>query len=257
MKNLDSQLMIISACPGAGGYRMSRILSCFENVYWYDHKNNGHTPWEFSQNGICKEQKFSKYHYDRILYNNQTIPLIGERIAKYWVDEKWLDNWHNLMQNINLSDNFIYPIVVHDTPKQLRNWFPNSTIINLYDTNITATVDRHYKTSANYRVNFELKTQKPIYENNYQKDINYLIDVLPNPTVADLWLYQNYKTITWTDERKTNYRFSELNKIVLSHYKKIKEKKFADYNLCWKNLNLSQINNFGILDHNYEKLLSS
>ena len=78
-----AQLLIINSLQGGGGHRVGRIFSCFNNVYWYGHDNNGWKPWEFALNTKLKEAQFSKMHYDRILSDGTPVPLIGSRIQKY------------------------------------------------------------------------------------------------------------------------------------------------------------------------------
>ena len=45
-----ANLLIINSLQGGGGHRLGRIFSCFHDVYWYAHDNNGWKPWEFALN---------------------------------------------------------------------------------------------------------------------------------------------------------------------------------------------------------------
>jgi len=240
-----AKLLIINSLQGGGGHRLGRILSCYENVYWYSHPNNGEYPWTFSTNDKIKEAAFSKYHYDRILEDGTRIPLIGSRIEKYWGNDDWLVNWKQLMANIVLPDKFI-TFVVHDSPSYLRRYFPKSVIVNLMSDPLLST-KRHMQTSANFRIDFKLEGQVPNYKSKWVKVRDALLELNKDATEKEAWTFIN---------AGKNYEEHMKDYNLKANKKNFDERKDADYTISWNTFEPEFFQQyFGELDAHYERLL--
>jgi len=239
-----NNLLIINSLQGSGGHRLGRIFSCYEKVYWYSHPNNGTHPWTFAENSHIKEAGFSRFHYDRLLPDGSCIPLIGSRIRKYWDSEEWFNNWKILVSNLLLTSQF-YTIVVHDSPKYLRQMFKDSYIISLLS-DPTESAKRHMSTSANFRIDFKMTNQRPKYESDWVKKANLLLASNPSATEKDLW--EQYNSGNYYDYvlQKTK-ESNELNKT---------EALYSNATVSWDTIDFNLLtDHFGKLDDNYKKLL--
>ena len=241
------KILIINTTQGSGGHRLGRIISCFDNVHWYSHPNNGIYPWKFSTTREIAEIFFTKYHYDRILPDNSVIPLIGSRIEKYWDNQRWFDNWHKIMETKSLPDEYL-TIVVHDSPQYLRNLFPTSLIVNLLEDPVTAT-ERHLALSVNYRINYKFKDQIPAYKSKWVLLKDELLKINPSATEKDLWIYKN-------NSNENDYKKATLEEIQDKYNKNIKEQDYADITLRWETFNLREHEQLlGNLDLKYKELI--
>lgn len=244
--SISSKLLIINALQGAGGYRLGRIFSCHANVYWYSHPDNGKTPWSFGTTDHVREAAFSKYHYDRIIADETYLPLIGSRIAKYWDNDKWINNWYHLMSQFVLPNKYL-TYIVHDSPQYLRTLFPDSFIVNLISDPAHATM-RHLATSARFRIDYVMERQLPDYHSAWVKDRDNLLSVCPDATEADLWAYRHNKIID-------QYPAAVLAMNQTAHAVNIEQQAYADLNLDWDTLDPYQHEKyFGKID-NYHKIL--
>jgi hypothetical protein len=238
------KLLIINSLQGGGGHRLGRLFSCYKNVYWYKHPNNGLKPWEFAQNDKIKEAIFSKYHYDRILEDGTPIPLIGSRIEKYWDNSDWYYNWRQLMANIKLPKKYI-TYVVHDSPSYLRLYFPKAYIVNLLSDPDYAT-KRHMQTSANFRINFKLIGQRPNYKSVWVKKVDELLMINPDATESDLWEYM-YGTNYYDEMIKRNRNKNKINDA---------EKESADITIDLDSFDPQSLEDyFGKINANYKRLM--
>lgn len=239
-----ANLLIINSLQGGGGHRLGRIFSCFENVYWYAHVNNGMHPWEFAQNDKIKEAQFSKMHYDRLLPDGTMVPLIGSRIEKYWDNEDWYHNWEKIISTLTLPSQYI-TYVVHDSPQYLRRLFPKSFIVNLISDPVVAT-HHHLRTSGNFRIDFKHKGQRPDYDSEWVMAQKKLLQINPDATEKDLWEYRydmNYEA----GMLELNEYYNSIN---------ISEKKYSDITLYHETLDpLKYENQLGKLNVNYERLM--
>ena len=214
------KLLFINCIQGAGAFRLGRVLSCSENVYWYAHNDNGQTPWEFHDpdtdpESTLLEAEFSRFHFDRLVKNDQNdrrvyIPIVGSKIEKYWDNRNWIHRWYELMSNIEIPEPEKYLLfIVHDSPKYLREIFPDSFIFNLIADPVIAT-KRHFNTSANYRIDYQFEGQRPDYKSKWVLQSEELLAINPNATERDLWMYvnnateQEYQTHMYTIQRKNN-----------------------------------------------------
>lgn len=247
MVAISSRLLLINCLQGSGGHRLGRIFSCHADVYWYSHVDNGMHPWLFAQTDEVKEAHFSKYHYDRILPDGSYLPLIGSRIAKYWSDDAWLDNWHQIMSRLDLPDGYL-TYVVHDSPLYLRDRFPLSTIVNLLSDPIETT-DRHLQTSANFRISYRLRNQVPDYKSAWVEARDQLLATNPSATERDLWCHMH--------NRPTNeYPAAVLDCNRLAATRNLEERDFADINVSWVDFKPSDhTDRFGPVDQRYHTLM--
>jgi hypothetical protein len=197
-KNSD-RLLFICASAGNGGHRLGRIVSCAENVYWYSHANNGIHPWDAERNNIIKGKDISQYHYDRLLPLG-VVPLVGERVEKYWseddVDYYYSVVWPKLMQSVNadqILEHHFLTWVVHDAPKNIRSRFPNSKIINLIDDDVDSVALRYFQTTSLFPAKIENTDIKPSsYLSNFSKLIKDVETKNLKPSIRDLWCFQKH-----------------------------------------------------------------
>ena len=241
-----ANLLIINALQGGGGHRLGRIFSCFNDVYWYAHDNNGWNPWEFALNKKVIEATFAKSHYDRILSDGSRVPLIGSRIEKYWDNEFWYYNWLSIMSTLNLPDQYI-TYVVHDSPKYLRRLFPKSYIVNLIGDPADAT-EHHMNTSAKFRIDYKFKGQLPNYKSEWVILRDSLIKINNRTTAQQAWEHAH------PHEKYYDYILKDNTD---SNKKNIKEKDYANVNVEYKSFDPTIIEDLGSLDVNYKRLMRS
>lgn len=222
-----SKLLFISCNHGAGGHRLGRIVSCSDKVYWYAHKSNGYTPLDLPKQDICLERNIASHHFDRRLADNSMVPAIGERISLFWDDDEWLNNWNKIMNTLVIPNQYLV-FVLHETPKQLRKWFPKSYIINLIDTDVENSLKRHLRSSSNFRIDVKHHGQKPAYKNKHQLDIDYCLSKSIS-TMRKLWEYQN---------PHKDYVDNERQKMISLNHDRIKQMSFANHSTSWSNFKL-------------------
>jgi len=238
----NQNYLFILANQGAGGHRLGRIISCLDNVYWYSSSHNGINPWDIFFDNTVVGKSISAYHYDRTI-DNKTLPIVGERILKWWEPadyEKFYSiAWINEIKKITIPKNIFMHWVLHDTPAEIHAVFPQAKIISLIDTDLDLVTDRYMETTANFPCAINHFNLKPPYRNQYALDI----DTLGNPTEQQLWFYTNKNSskedyITHIKENLTllnNARQSYTNKNYLT--------------TTWKTLNIDNLKNF--LNSNY------
>jgi len=247
----SDRLLFICAFPGGSGYRFGRLVSCFNNVYWYANRRNGDVPWQFVFNKEVKGKAISPYHYDRRTSKNM-IPLMGERVEKYWnstdLDQYYTTIWASLMEasgakQLIEQDQYI-SWVVHDTPLQLSKRFPNSKIINLIDDDVGAVVERYKETTALFPASIENSYIKPKYKNDYAVSLEELEKVNTSPSYKDLWAWQTFKIPKY---------FRKLDSAYVAHLTEYmqdlsKQKQVQDteniLTVSWKDLDIGVVKTF-------------
>jgi hypothetical protein len=266
----SDRLLFVCASPAAAGYRLGRIISCLDNVYWYQSIRNGKYPWsvnikELPPNHIgVVGRDISKYHFDRRTKKNM-IPLVGERVDRFWDDndtDSYYNNvWVNLM-TVAGADDIIsqgkYILwIVHDAPSILLNRFPNCKIINLLDDNINDVAARYLTTTSLYPINIKNPHIKPSYNSKFSQLLMSLEQFNQNPTHADFWAWTNHNVLKYTDSFKTEYHMQIIRE--LSELNRLKEVTHDRcLNLSWKTFNVDDIINFckaSSIDNNYKSLL--
>lgn len=257
-------LLFICATPGNGGHRLGRIISCFDNVYWYSHPNNGKDPSDIFYNEVVKGKSISPYHYDR-LTEISMIPLVGERIEKYWHEEDYdyfyRVVWNELITEAGAADIIIQKKyltwIIHDDPNYIRSRFPNSKIINLIDNDIDQVVNRYLKTTAYFPASIDNPKTKPYYQTIYATQLEKIKQVNKKPTLRDMWAWVNYEKYFFDDIMLPQY-FLEIKKEI-SDLNLKKTKAYNNMlNINWETLNIDNLKNFlnaSNIDHNYIKLL--
>lgn len=206
------KLLFICANPGAGGYKLGRIISCFNNVFWYSNGRNGYTPWDIYQNDRVAGKNISGKHYDRYI-GYQMVPLAGERIECYWEQDD-IDTFYNTVWAtemlksgaISIMDNDMYiSWIVHDTPQYIRSRFPNAKIVNLFDTDIDQIAKRYLTTTSHFPVYFNKDTLKPTYLNDYARTLDELMTLNPKPRIKDLWMWKTHQAPIFDKECRSEY----------------------------------------------------
>lgn len=234
-------LLFILANAGAGGHRLGRIISCIDNVYWYSSENNGINPWDIFFDDIVSGKNISPFHYDRLI-NNKQVPLVGERIEKWWketdVDYFYKNIWYNEFLTRDFSDileqNYLHWIL-HDTPGSLLSRFPNAKIISLIDDDVMLITKRYIETTAKFPAYLKLANLKPDYLNDYAKIIEELKTIKETPTEYDVWAYH-----------KNNRSYEEYvyNMLDLKNRQRIAFSHPNHLKISWEYLYLTNILNF-------------
>lgn len=254
-----NNLLLLNCIQGASAFRLGRLLCCYENVYWYKHNDNGQYPWTFhnpktDDESLLLESEFSQYHFDRLLRNDQDdrrvfVPMVGSKIERYWGNTNWIYRWVDIMSKLDFPEPDKYLIIiVHDSPQYLRKIFPDSFIFNLISNPDVAT-QRHLKTSANYRINYQFEGQRPDYKTEWVERIESLLTINPDATDKELWMYNNKST---EEEYETHmYKIQrQLND------KNLSESKFANITTTWDEFDPYKLETtFGKINDNFNKLL--
>jgi hypothetical protein len=263
----SNKLLFVCALPGGSGYRFGRLLSCFNNVYWYANKRNGDVPWQFACNQEVKGKAISPYHYDRRTSKNM-IPLVGERIERYWnnkdLDQYYTSTWTSLMESAGanelISQGQYVSWIVHDAPAQIINKFPNSKIINLIDGDVNSIINRYKETTALFPVSIENSHIKPSYKTEYAVSLEELKMINDLPSYKDLWAWQTFKIPKYfrkLDSAYIDYLTEYMRN--LSEQKRIQDTENI-LTVSWKDLDLDVVKDFlnaSYLDKNYLSLLES
>jgi hypothetical protein len=252
----SSNYLFILANQGSGGHRLGRIISCVDTVMWYSCNENGKNPWDTFYSELITGKDISEFHYDRLV-DNMVVPLVGERILKWWDNSDHLkyyqNNWQNEMKKIPVDNNKFLHWVLHDDPKSLHDVFPNAKIISLIDEDIDQITDRYMKTTAFFPVFVKLPNLKPDYKNQYALNVEKLVISYPdNLTEKHLWFYQNPNA---TDNDHYNYVKNMLdtkNRMRLSYDNP------NHFKLTWNNLQLDLLLDFlssRTINENYKTLI--
>jgi hypothetical protein len=264
--NNSDKLIFVLASPAGGGYRLGRIISCFDNVFWYEAIRNGKYPWRIFSSDQVKGKDISPYHFDRRT-NINMIPLLGERIERFWnnqdLSELYNVNWSKEMDAAGAGDILVSGKsllwVLHDTPEYLLGRFPNAKIINLYDENVTDVINRYLITTALFPISIENVKLKPDYENAHAAAIKKLEVLNPKPTYRDFWAWENKGVPVFEDSMVEEYK--EYISVMLTdqHTKRIvKSPKYLS--VSWDSLNIDTIKEFigaSSIDANYVSLIKS
>jgi len=253
----DDRLLVISANSGGGGWKMARLSCCYENVYWYAHKTNGEYPWTMPEDYTCTERLLAKNHFDRKLPDDKTVPLFGERISRFWDNDEWMVKWNTIFDSLDLPNKMLVT-VVHDSPAEIRQWFPNSFIINIFEEDSTNSSNWHLKTSANYRINHHFSGMKPDYKNKYAKVLDHIIVNKENATFKDIWLYNTFQTFEWDDETYNLYEQYEHHRIHCENKLRQSQSEYCNINTTWNTFNVDMLKPaLGDLNDNHIKVYSN
>jgi hypothetical protein len=263
----SDKLIFILASPGGSGHRLGRIVSCFDNVYWYNNKtHNGITPWDVFHTNLVKGKTISPHHFDRRTTKNM-IPLMGERIEKFWADEfvhilyetRWPDAMAAAGADEILNEGKHLVWVLHDIGDYLLTHFPNAKIINLIDQNVEYIVDRYINTTALFPINIENKSLKPIAgkESKFALSLAKLLDINPIPTHRDYWAWSTHGDTVYSSVYDSEYYDYVATILTTQHIERIK-KNPKYINVTWDNLDLELIKSFigaTSIDLNYKNLM--
>lgn len=246
-----ADILFILANQGAGGHRLGRIISCLDNVYWYSSKHNGINPWDLFLDNTVTGKSISQYHYDRTMGNN-TLPIVGERILKWWniEDHKnfYTTNWSTEFSKLTLPAGMFVHWVLHDTPQDLHKIFPQAKIISLIDTDLDIVTSRYMQTTARFPCAIKHFNLKPSYKNNYAT----IVEKLGNPTEEELWFYNNPNS-----NRVDYFNHIKENLTLLNNARQL----YAHKNylsLTWETLDIDIIKSFlnsDNIDSSYKTLL--
>jgi len=262
----SDKLIFVLASPAGGGYRLGRIICCFDNVFWYEAIRNGKYPWRIFSSDQVKGKDISPYHFDRRTHFNM-VPLLGERIERFWnsqdLEQLYSNNWSAEMNaakaNEIITNGKSLLWVLHDTPEYLLDKFPNAKIINLYDENINDVIERYLTTTALFPINIENTKLKPQYENDHAARIRMLEVENANPTYRDFWAWENKKEAFYKDYMLDEYKESISQMLKEQHEKRIiKSPKYLS--VSWDNLNIDAIKEYlgaSSINENYLSLTKS
>jgi hypothetical protein len=256
MNYLNSdKLLFILANQGSGGHRLGRIISCIDTVCWYSCKENGYNPWDTFHNNSIAGKNISEFHYDRLMQNS-TVPLVGERILKWWNITDHLSYYQNNfcseMKKIPVVDDKFLHWMLHDDPESLHKIFPNARIISLIDLDIDSVTNRYMETTAFFPAFVKLPNLKPEYENQHAKDLKNLMTVNPAPTEKNLWFYQH------PDATEDDYYLNIRTMIDTTNRMRLSYDNPKHFKLTWKDLKLDSLLDFLLsknINKNYKTLI--
>jgi hypothetical protein len=261
----SNKLLFICANPGSGGYRLSRIISCLDNVFWYSNGRNGIYPWTVYNNSRVAGKEISEYHYDRYI-GHQMVPLVGERIESYWNADD-LDNYYNnIWADKMLSsgatsitkNNMYISWVVHDLPDYILARFPNAKIINLIDDDIDVVVNRYLETTALFPIILRNTDIKPVYKTEHAVLVDRLTKTNKLATYRDLWAIK-YKNVHSYSNLLFDQEFKQYLENMFNYLHNIKLKRNPSYySTSWSSFNVDEIKSYlgsNIIENNYQLLL--
>jgi hypothetical protein len=252
--------LFILVNPGSGGHRLGRIISCISNVYWYSHNKNGIHPWDVFFTDKVSGKNISQYHYDRLV-GDDSIPLLGERIERWWNTEDYNifynEVWSKrIVKFQSILDNRYIHWVLHDLPNDLLIRFPNAKIISLIDTDIEAVVNRHLVTTSNFPCYYQHQNLKPTYLTEHAKIATALSKIKTNATEKDLWIFKNCIT---SNDYELDYKLSVYNKVLNDNNIRNMFEDPRHKKITWESLDIAQVIDFlnaTNIDDNYKKLLN-
>jgi hypothetical protein len=255
----SDKLIFICASPAGSGYRLGRIVACLDNVYWYATKGNGLYPWsvvrkdpnKVSSDAMkVKGRRISKFHFDRKT-NTGVIPLVGERVEQFWnkedLDYYYNTIWPNLMSAAGadkiINQKQLLTWVIHDSPQQILQRFPNAKVINLIDDDILEIAKRYMSTTALFPIKIENKDIKPAYKNKYAQLLDDLEKINQNPTYRDHWAWITHGIGFYSDDLKEEYFLYVLNNLqAIDAEKKLYNPNCL--NVSWRNFDIGEIIKF-------------
>jgi hypothetical protein len=269
----SDRLLFVLASPAGGGYRLARIISCFDNVHWYTSKGNGLYPWSVVRDNISKPRlsaarvkgrNISKYHFDRRTENGM-IPLLGERIEKFWeineLDIFYEENWNNEFlisggADITASGKYVL-WVLHDIPTTLLNRFPNAKIISLLDDDPYEVIRRYLTTTALFPFKIENRNLKPVVDNQVSDNLLELEKLNPNPTYRDYWAWTTKGVADYSTVFNEDY-IKYVSDIIFHQQTEMSKENPKCLKVTWDSLDIDLIKNFiasESIDPNYIKLI--
>ena len=270
----SDQLIFVLASPAGGGYRLGRILCCFDNVFWYACVRNGMFPYSIFRKdpnkprlaaSKVKGRTVSKYHFDRRTQTGM-IPLLGERIEKFWKDDQletfYKENWNNEFkiaggpEILNIGTSILW--VLHDIPSNLENRFPNAKIINLLDDDIHAVIDRYMSTTALFPFKIENTNLKPLEDNHVSKELAALEKFNAAPTYRDYWAWTTKGVAVYNDTFKEDY-IKYVSSIIIDQQQELEKENPKYLTVTWDTLDIESIRKFldaKAVDPNYIKLIN-
>jgi len=268
----SDKLLFICASPAGGGFRLGRLVSCFDKVHWYADDRNGKSPWDIFCNRPNSEgdqrvtgKDISPYHYDRYV-NGTTIPLVGERIERYWNVEDleyfyntvWFEQMKMCCAQDLLNKDVYVSWVVHDSPDYIASRFPNAKIINLIDSDFSSVVERYKSTTALFPIILRNKKLKPAYKNEYANVVDELLSKNKDATYRDYWAWTVKNVPVYDssfDVEYTKWLFEYINNVTVQ-----KENTSTKVlNINWNSINIEEIKMYLSLDNvddRYKILLS-
>ncbi len=257
----EHKLIIISANSGGRGWKMARLTTCYEYVYWYKSKSNGEYPWTLPDNFECDERRLAKMHFDRKMPCGNIAPLFGYRVSRFWDDDGWKARWRELydkLQKPTMDEGQCLVYVSHEDPKTLREWFPNACIFCVYDKDSSVSAYWHLQTSAEYRIDHHFSGMKPDYRNNYQKTLDWIIEIRGDEAkFKDIWMYETHDKLEWNEELIAEYTQHELKTIDAENTLRYENREHADLTTTWDDFHVDLLKPFlGDLDANHTKILS-
>lgn len=211
-----------------------------------------------------KGRTISKYHFDRRTQTGM-IPLLGERIEKFWKDNQletlYKENWNNEFriaggpEILNIGASILW--VLHDIPSNLENKFPNAKIINLLDDDIYSVIDRYLTTTALFPFKIENTNLKPLEDNQVSKDLAELEKLNANPTYRDYWAWTNKGVPVYDNLFNEDY-IKYVSSIIISQQQELTKENPKYLTVTWDTLNIESIKQFigaSSIDEHYKQLL--
>tara|TARA_R110000868_G_scaffold1415_5_gene11093 strand:- start:9652 stop:10377 length:726 start_codon:yes stop_codon:yes gene_type:complete len=188
-----TKIIFVSFEPGTRGHHIARVVAALPHVYWYSHTDNGVHPWNLAsaKDTTIRQRKQFHNHFDRIVPLGK-LPPTWDYVHRFFPKEDeyynniFFPKFNELTQGIGQS--LIY--CSHSLPATLRNYFPDSKILNIVES-ADVTVDKYTSTTAHFPG--YVRAAEIVPEDNswlqYSKRLSFL---KKDYTIADLWAWENY-----------------------------------------------------------------
>jgi len=195
-------LTVVVAMSGHGGHGLARKIAEGNPDYrWYDHpRNNPDHPRHFPELDLAQN------HFRKRFADNSVLPHLFDRIESLVTN---LDEYYNIasleIEKLSQGKKLIY--VCHDTPKHIKERFPEATVVQILPTSniLENVIDRHMITHMEYPVQtglHKIENRRHLLNNLYWEMNNWSMST-DHPSLTNFRKYYYDKTTeeVTSDER--------------------------------------------------------
>lgn len=199
-------LTIVTAMSGHGGHGLARKIAEGNLEYrWYDHRrNNKDDPDRFP------ELELAQNHFRKRFSTGEVFPHLFDRISPLIND---ITTYYNLARgeiaSISQGKRLVY--VCHDTPEQIKEHFPNATVVQILPTEniLDSVIDRHMITHMMYPVQVglhKLPGRHELLNDLYWVQNDWAKKNQSNNTVINFKSFLYEKTVDQITSEERNYQ---------------------------------------------------
>jgi len=201
-----NRLIFVSIEQGTGGYGIARTLCSLDDVYWYNHPDNGITPWDIAsaETSNIRQRKISPNHFDRWI-NGFKIPPTPDYLKDYNIDTNGYLNGIFLkgVEKALLMTSKRLVFTTHLTPFQLTDYFGSIACLNVLYDPLEAS-KRYITTTSKFPAYVKFADIVP-KDNEYLKWLESIHAIKPNFTIADVWAMKNHNELYKEDKHLAQY----------------------------------------------------